>query len=108
MCIFNFKRRKRIQCNFSETLTLKDFMHCFGLELSSFNEEPIFGSQHGGQSPEKLVAWITCFQCFFPNLMLHHTAHVPELLVTQVTLVREVWDSISSSGPMVLKLRLAR
>ena len=88
-------------------------MHCFGLELSSFNEGAIFGSQHGGQSPEKFHGFTqvtTCFNpCFFyPNLMLHHTAHVPELLVTQVTLVRKVWDSISSSGPMVLKLRLTR
>ena len=62
---FHDDQKDSSQLQFSVTLTLKEFMHCFGLELSSFNEGPIFGSQHGGQSPKKLVARVTCFQCFF-------------------------------------------
>ena len=66
---FHEDQKDSRQLQFSVTLTLKDFMHCFGLELSSFNEGPIFGSQHGGQSPEKLQGFTqvtTCFNpCFF-------------------------------------------
>ena len=45
---------------------------------------------------------------FFTNLMLYQTANVLELLVTLVTRVREIWNSILDSNPTVLKLRLAR
>ena len=42
------------------------------------------------------------------HLVLHHSAQLCECLLTLVTLVRAIWNVVSSSGPSVFKLGLRR